>query len=250
MVRRRAFPFRTTFDAFTMTYPRFEAFTLFLQAGGRARLTRLWPLLVALALPVCVATLDAQTPQVATVGLTPGWATFGQALPQGAATSGLQVGNLATQTDVKNTWPDGSIRFAIVTVNATTAGTFPVTPAAPSAGTLAPALPTAAVVADHRWRRLHGDVAGRARKRSVAVGAAGLRRPIDCRPCRRRARRAHPFLRVIFDTRVYNDGGGRVDVSVENTLDIAGAATTTYDVAITVNGASRLHAGGGRSTST
>jgi len=112
-----------TFDAFTMTYPRFEAFTLLLQAGGRARLTRVWPLLVTLALPVCVAMLDAQPPQVATVGLTPGWATFGQALPQGAATNGLQVGNLATQTDVKNTWPDGSIRFAIVTVKATTAGT-------------------------------------------------------------------------------------------------------------------------------
>ena len=219
-----------------MSYPRFEAFTLFLQAAGRARLTRLWPLLVALALPVCVAMLDAQPPQVATVGLTPGWATFGQALPQGAATNGLQVGNLATQTDVKNTWPDGSIRFAIVTVNATTAGTFPVTPATPSGGALAPVVPTAAVVltidgaaytatlppapASDRW--LSGPLAYEGRS-IVAPVLAG--------------RGAHPFLRVIFDTRVYNDGGGRVDVSVENTLDIAGAATTTYDVAITVDGA-------------
>ena len=48
----------------------------------------------------------------------------------------------------------------------------------------------------------------------------------------------HPFLRVNFDTRVYNDGHARVDISVENVLDKAEAATVTYDVAITVNGAS------------
>ncbi|HXI29903.1 MAG TPA: hypothetical protein VNG89_15800, partial [Vicinamibacterales bacterium] len=47
----------------------------------------------------------------------------------------------------------------------------------------------------------------------------------------------HPFLRVNFDTRVYNDGKGRVDVSVENVLDQLGAGTVTYDAAITINGA-------------
>ena len=95
-----------------------------LKRGGTIQ--RLLVLLVALALHVCAATrVEAQAGQVGTVGLTPGWATFGQALPQGAATGGLQVGRLATQTDVKNRWPDGSIRFAIVTVKATTAGTTP-----------------------------------------------------------------------------------------------------------------------------
>ena len=33
-------------------------------------------------------------------------ATFGEAVPQGQATAGLQIGSLATQTDVKNRWPD------------------------------------------------------------------------------------------------------------------------------------------------
>jgi hypothetical protein len=47
--------------------------------------------------------------------------------------------------------------------------------------------------------------------------------------------RTHPFLRVIFDTHVDNDGGAHVDVSVENLLDVADASTITYDVAITVN---------------
>ena len=38
-----------------------------------------------------------------------------------------------------------------------------------------------------------------------------------------------------FDTRVYHDGKARVDVSVENLLDKAGATTVTYDAAIVVN---------------
>src|SRR5262245_11091385 len=71
-----------------------------------------------LALAACQLLLataaNAQT--LATVHLTPGWATFGQALPRGAATSGVRVGTFTTQTDVKNRWPDGSIRFAVVTV--------------------------------------------------------------------------------------------------------------------------------------
>ncbi len=47
----------------------------------------------------------------------------------------------------------------------------------------------------------------------------------------------HPFLRVNFDTRVYNDGTSRVDVSVENMLNSPDARTVTYDVAVTVPGA-------------
>src|SRR4051812_7051914 len=69
------------------------------------------------------ALADAQTP-IGTIGLTPGWATFGQAVPQGAAPSGLQVGSLLTQTDVKTRWPDGSIRFAVVSVNALATGNY------------------------------------------------------------------------------------------------------------------------------
>jgi hypothetical protein len=36
---------------------------------------------------------------VATVGLTPGWVTFGLAVPEGKAVDGLTVERLATQTD-------------------------------------------------------------------------------------------------------------------------------------------------------
>src|SRR3954463_16393803 len=85
----------------------------------------------------------AQT--LATIHLTPGWATFGQALPQGAAPSGLRVGTFPTQTDVKNRWPDGSIRFAVVTALVPTAGAYPLVAAPVSIGTFTPTLPTASV---------------------------------------------------------------------------------------------------------
>jgi len=51
---------------------------------------------------------------------------------------------------------------------------------------------------------------------------------------------AHPFLRVIFDTRVYNDGRSHLSVTVENVLNQTGATTTTYDVTIVANGQTRF----------
>src|SRR3954452_24140237 len=93
---------------------------------------------------VAAPALFAQTP-IATVGLTSGWATFGQAVPQGAAAAALKVGTLTTQTDVKSRWADGSIKFALVTVSVPSAGSYAISAAAAPAGTLTPALPTASV---------------------------------------------------------------------------------------------------------
>jgi hypothetical protein len=187
----------------------------------------------ALAVLLTAATaLYAQTP-VATVGLTAGWATFGQAAPRGAAPAALKVGTLTTQTDVKSRWPDGSIKFALVTVNVPSAGTYAIAGAAAPAGSFTPSLPTASVTltiggvvytaalpatpSTDLW--MSGPLAYEGR--SVVTPTAAF---------------AHPFLRVNFDTRVYSDGKGRVDVSVENVLDKTGATTVTYDVAIAVNG--------------
>src|SRR5918995_7437627 len=68
--------------------------------------------------------INAQT--LATYEISDGWATFGLALPAGAAGEGVRVGNLLTQTDVKTRWPDGSIRFAVVTVRAPNSGAYPI----------------------------------------------------------------------------------------------------------------------------
>src|SRR5262252_3295249 len=206
-------------------------------APGARTARRTGTLVIALALIVAGASTQpaAQSSQpVATVGLTAGWATFGEALAEGQATDALQVGSLPTQTDVKNRWPDGSIKFAIVSANVPSAGTYAVTSAAAAGGSFAAVVPSASVMltiggvtyvanlpptpgADV-W--LAGPLVQEWRK--VVAPLAGAT--------------SHPFLRVIFDTRVYNDGKAHVSVTVENVLNQTGATTTTYDVSVAANG--------------
>jgi hypothetical protein len=177
-------------------------------------------------------------PPLAQYRLGAGWATFGLALPQGAARAHVTVGALPTQTDVKTTWPDGSIRFAIVTTRTSGAGTFPITAAAPApaapAAPLAPPWPEASVtlaIAGQPWvaalsgapvesRWLYGPLVAESRV-LVTPHSGGT---------------PHPFLRVIYDVRCYRASGCRVDVTVENVLDHAAAKDVTYDVAVSVSG--------------
>lgn len=192
-------------------------------------------LAVALGVLVASAVHPAAQEPIASIGLTAGWATFGQALPQGAASDGVQVGTLPTQIDVKNRWPDGSIRFAVVTVHAPSAGTYAIVPSAAAAGTFVPSTPSVNVTltiagvpyvatlppvpSADAW--LSGPLVSEWRTVLAPVSGQGA---------------AHPFLRVNVDTRVYNDGKARVDVSVENMLDKVGATTVTYDASIAVDG--------------
>ena len=197
------------------------------------RVAKIMLLVVGLVIAV-ESRFSAQT-SVAVIHLTSGWATFGQAVPQGLAHRALQVGSLPTQTDIKNRWPDGSIRFAVVTVNAPASGSYAVTAGTMSNASFRPVSPTASVTftvggvpytatlpasgGGDQW--LSGPLVDE-RRTTVApiAGANGA---------------AHPFLRVNFDTRLYNDGQARVDVSVENMLDVPGARTTAYDVVIAIN---------------
>lgn len=189
--------------------------------------------------PVTIGSAPAS--DLGSVQLTPGWATFGEVLPEGAATGSLMVGSLPTQTDVKTVWPDGSIRDAVVTVNVTTAGSYPINPGPAAQATvgaptvLTPTIPAAAVQltiggvlytaalpaapTNDRW--LDGPLVSEWRATVTPVTAAG---------------QVHPFLRVIFDTRAYRTGQDRLDVTVENDLDVAGAAAVTYDAKVVANG--------------
>jgi putative Ig domain-containing protein len=202
------------------------------------RRIRLFPVpVVAVVLALCFArgaAIEAQVAPIATVGLTAGWVTFGQVVPKGFAVDGLKVGSLSTQTDVKTRWDDGSIRFAVVTVKADSAGDFAVSAGPASGAPFVPAIPTAAVTltiagvpyvaalpADPSgdvWLSGPNVYEGRAVVAPVSTGGA------------------HPFLRVNFDTRSYRDGKSRVDISVENVLDQTGATTITYDVAVNIGG--------------
>jgi hypothetical protein len=195
------------------------------------RRTGLFPFALSIAL-VLGSTSAAFGQTLATNQFTPGWATFGVALPKGAATSGLKVGTLTTQTDVKNTWPDGSIKFAVVTARIPASGSYAITPAARSVGTFTATLGSVAVkltIAGTTWTApmsagtdswLSGPLVSENRI-LVTPTAGGV---------------AHPFLRVLYDVRGYNDATRRIDVTVQNTLDVAVADRVTYDVSIVVDG--------------
>src|SRR5262249_41158677 len=130
------------------------------------------------------------------------------------------------------------IRFAVITVKVPSAGNYALQPAPVSTGSLTPALPTASAtltiggviytaalpssVSTDTW--LSGPLAYEGRSVVAPISSANGQ--------------PHPFLRVIFDTRVYSDGAGRVDFTVENVLDKVGAQAVTYDVVLSVNGAS------------
>ena len=88
--------------------------------------------LLAICLVIFRATFAAaQTPPIATVGLTAGWATFGQAVPQGAGDRRPAVGNLADadrrQEPVARRLDSLCHRHG---ARATAGGDLPVTPAA------------------------------------------------------------------------------------------------------------------------
>ena len=167
--------------------------------------------------------------------LSPGWATFGVALPQGVAPDALQVGRLVTQTDVKTRWPDGSVKFAVVSTFVETADRYDIHAAPPWSGRFTPQIPTASVrftlggqiytatlpLAPSADRWLDGPLVQEGR----AVVAPTLSNGAP-----------HPFLRVIFDVRSYTDGQTRLDIAVENVLDQAGATSAVYDVAVTADG--------------
>jgi PKD repeat protein len=174
-------------------------------------------------------TVQVRDEGLANVGLSTGWATFGQALPQGVAQGALQIGDLVTQTDVKTTWPDGSIRYAIVSANVPANQVYDIHPGSPPPGTTVPTNPDVQV----RFKIQDGIyVASLPRELSSDTWLDGplvtehryTVTPIDSEG------KSHPLLRVLFDVRSYRDGAARLDVTVENVLNQPGAGTVTYDV--------------------
>jgi hypothetical protein len=202
--------------------------------------SRSWVVFKLLAAVTLAVMLDARLVAAQTVAnyqfSSPGWATFGLAVPKGVAISGVQVGTtLATQTDVKTKWPDGSIRFAVITAKIPSAGTYPISPKAAPIGLFSPTWPTARVSfgigtttytadlppfsAADTW--LSGPLVRESRVVVVPTSSAG----------------SHPLLQVIFDVRSYSGGGHRIDVTVQNVRDVAAMDKVTYDLSVTVAGA-------------
>ena len=160
--------------------------------------------LCSIVVVVCLASSAGADDALTTYAYTPGWATFGFALPRGAATGAVQVGALPTQTDVKVRWPDGSIRFAVVSANIPAGGNYTIRPAAATTAIMpAPATPSVSVTLTIRGRayvaRLPAARADPWLNGPLVVESRAIVAPDD-----------HPFLRVIFDLRSYAGGGHRV----------------------------------------
>ncbi|HXH23910.1 MAG TPA: hypothetical protein VNI78_01600 [Vicinamibacterales bacterium] len=203
-----------------------------LQAMKASALVR-WAAVAAIV--GCLAQSAAFAQALATYRLGAGWATFGIALPRGAAYEGLQVGSLPTQTDVKTRWPDGSIRFAIVSARVASEGKYPISRGPASGGAFTPTWPAATVqfrIAGSTYRATLPPFDGQdswlagplVRESRVVVAPAAAGTP-------------HPLVQVIFDVRSYADGAHRVDVTVQNVKDIPGGNKVVYEVEITLNGA-------------
>src|SRR5216684_8310525 len=94
------------------------------RTNQRTGLDRVIRVAFAILILVALSVGSADAAPLGSYQLGAGSATFGFVVPEGAATAGLQVGLLATQTDVKNRWPDGSIKFAVVSARIPAAGTY------------------------------------------------------------------------------------------------------------------------------
>ena len=191
--------------------------------------------IVALALCAMGADAFAAGSSLGVYRLDTGWASFGIAVPRGVVPAGsaIRVGALRTQTDVKTTWDDGSVRFAVVTTNAPAPQDYPVTVARPEAGTFTPIRPDATVefaINGARWvARVPAAFSDEWLSGPLVSEGRAIVAPMQ-------GAQQHPLLRVIFDVRSFSGGGHRVDVTVENVLDVAAADAVTYDVAIRVGG--------------
>ncbi|MDR3339648.1 MAG: hypothetical protein LBT25_06090 [Candidatus Symbiothrix sp.] len=169
-----------------------------------------------------------------------GWATFGIVLPEGQATDGLAAGTFPTQTDVKNRWADGSIRYAILTAKVTAAGIYDIRETAASVGSFTPVAP--ATQLDLNIEGAHYISEFTASTQGADLWLDGpLVREYRIRDIPQNNGVAHPFLSNIWDVRMYNDGTARVDATVENIRDVAIADGVVYGVDILLNGQSVFH---------
>ena len=202
----------------------------------RFRSTKRYHLRVAIvALLLCLHVPVAAQQPIGLFELTSGWATFGIAVPRGAARDALQVGSLPTQTDVKTRWPDGSIRFAVVTARARSKAAHRIVPATVPAGVpLRPQWPTSSVAFVIAGRRYVADLPAFTGADAWLAGPLVNESRVMVSP--RAGGEVHPLLQVIFDVRSYAEGGHRVDVTVQSVKDVAAADSVRYDVTVNLGG--------------
>jgi hypothetical protein len=173
---------------------------------------------------------------LATPHLTAGTAVFGLPLPQGQATDYVKVGSLNTQTDVRNEWPDGSIRFCVVSCEVPSDGNYDITAGVAATGSFTPTWPTASVALTISGTTYTATLPTLTTTTTHLAGPIAKEYRVKITPVN--GATPHAALEVIFDVRSYAAGGHRLDVTVQNALDVTNNNAFTYDVVVTINGSS------------
>lgn len=172
---------------------------------------------------------------------TIGWTSqMAMAFPMGMIPNlnAIQIGAFPTQFTPKRTWPDGSVKHAIVKANILIAGNHDLIPIANPGGSFTPASwPTASV-----------NFTIGANIYTATLGAIDLSDTWEdgalCRSARKKVvpmngATPHPLLEVWFDVSSFLGGGHIVDISFNNVHDKASANQLTYNVEVIINGVSR-----------
>ncbi len=167
-----------------------------------------------------------------------GWVTMGFTAPSGAIPSGdsIQIGALTTQSDIKRTWPDGSAKFLIATANATGAGSHTITKITNPGGTAyTPTWPSASVAFDVGGTVYTATLPSYSGTDSWLSGPVVRESRVLVTPLTGGST-PHASLRVRFDVRSFAAGGHRVDIALENGLNVAGTDIVDYDISVSVAG--------------
>lgn len=167
-----------------------------------------------------------------------GWITFGVVCPKAAvpAGSGIQVGVLTTQTDVQNTWSDGSARHVLVTCNVLAAGSYALSVITNPGGSLTPTWPSntkvAFVISGTTYTATLPSFDG---TRTTMNGALARRANILVTPTTSGAVE-HPTLQVIFEVTSYVSGSAhKVNVTIQNIRNLQVIDWVDANVTTTVN---------------
>lgn len=169
---------------------------------------------------------------LARIHATPGWTTFGMAVPRGEVFRSLQVGSYKTQTDVKCRWDDSSIRFAVVSTKIIKEDDYDIADKIVPVSRITQRKPrNFAVYLYIEGKRYSAKIGNSTREKipwlSGAVVSEYRYREKFCDD----SGKVHPTLRVFFDVRSYGTSGLiRVDVIVENTSDDPQSGLVYYGV--------------------
>jgi hypothetical protein len=177
---------------------------------------------------------------LATVGLTAGTACFHYSFPEGSATTGIQVGSLNTQTDVKTTWPDGSIHECQISCIVVTPGDYELKEGPATSGSFTPVWPTASVAFVISGTTWTATLPSLNTGNPWMVGPHVKEYQVHVVPMN--GATPHPILDVLFDVRSFAPGGHMVGITVENPKDDANNNSVSYAVTVVIAGSTVLTA--------